>query len=189
VSAYPEWVNQHKSKGTTVKRVGNSYYLYKSTSKRVPGKKYPQPVQQFLGTITPDGLVPSTVRKVSTETVRVYEYGLSYTLSKKIPEKFKKDIGDEARANYAFLNIIRQYSPESYLLRGQDVPTMEDLHMSLCAQTKKFERLAGIEIKGLLLLTRIYLVETQECDMISEVTAEMRALMSGVGVSMNDIQI
>jgi hypothetical protein len=188
MSAYPDWVNQHKTKGSTVKKVGNSYYLYKSTSKRVPGKKYPQPIQQFLGTITIDGFVQSMVRKVSTEIVKVYEYGLSYALSKKVPEKFLRDIGDQEKANYAFLNIVKHFSPESYLLRGIEVPSMEDLHLSLCVQKKKFERLAGFEINDLLPLTRVYLVETQKYDMISMATPEMRALMAKIGVNFDDIQ-
>jgi len=78
MSRYPEWINQFKEKGTSIKKVGNSFYLYQSTSKRVPGKKYPQPVQKFLGTITPSGLVLSKVRKISTEKVNIYEYGFSY---------------------------------------------------------------------------------------------------------------
>jgi len=188
MSAYPDWVNQHKEKGTSVKRVGNSYYLYKSTSKRVPGMKYPQPVQQFVGTITPSGLVKSAVRKISTETVLVYEYGFSYTLSKIIPPKFIKDIRNEIKANYAFLNIVKHFSPDSYLLRGHTVPTMEELHMSLCAQIKKFERLVGVELKTLLPLTRIYLVETKQCDMISAATLEMKELMAGMGVSLDALQ-
>jgi hypothetical protein len=186
--AYPEWVNEHRQKGTTVKKVGNSYYLYKSTSKRVPGMKYPQPIQTFLGTITKDGVVTSMKRKISTERVRVYEYGLSYTLSKIIPEKFKRDIRDEKKANHVFLNIVKYFSPESHLLRGIELPTMEELHMSLCAQIKKFERLAGVEIKKLSLLSKIYLIETKECDMISEATPEMLDLLSGLGVSLDEIQ-
>jgi hypothetical protein len=125
---------------------------------------------------------------VSTETVIVYEYGFSFALSKIIPPRFKKDIRDETKANYAFLNIVRHFSPDSYLLRGQTVPTMEDIHMSLCVQIKKFERLSGIELKKLLPLSRIYLVETKECDMISAVTPEMRGLMAGIGVSLDAIQ-
>ena len=186
--SYPDWVKTHRRKGTTVKKVGNSYYLYRSTSKRVPGMKYPQPVQSFLGTITEDGFTPSLKRKVSTETVQVFEYGFSYTLSKIVPEKFMKDIGSETKANYAFLNIVRQFSPDSYLLRGIDLPTMDELHMSLCAQTKKFERLAGVGLRELLPLTKIYLVEAKECDMISAVTPEMTGLMAGVGVSLSDVQ-
>lgn len=26
---YPEWVQKHKAKGTSVRKVGNNYYLYK----------------------------------------------------------------------------------------------------------------------------------------------------------------
>ena len=188
MSAYPDWVNQYKQKGTTIKKVGNSYYLYKSTSRRMPGKKYPQPVQSYMGTITQEGLKITSRRKVSTETVRVYEFGFSHTLSKIIPSKFKKDIGDESIANYVFLNIVKQYSPDSYLLRGVELPTMEELHMSLCAQTKKFERLVGFKLGELLPLIRMYLVETREYDMISESTPEMKELMERVGVSINDIQ-
>jgi hypothetical protein len=187
MSAYPDWVNQHKRKGTSVKKVGNSYYLYKVTSKRVSGKKYPQPVQEFLGTITKNGLVESTTRKISTEEVYVFEFGFSFTLCRIVPLKFRKDIGDETKAYHALLNIIRHFSPDSYLLRGLNLPAMEDLHMSLCVQIKKFERLAGIEIKELLPLSRLYLVQTKEREMISVATPEMKEIMSKAGVSLDDI--
>ena len=38
---YPDWVQKYRIKGTTVKKKGDSYYLYKRTSRRVKGKKYP----------------------------------------------------------------------------------------------------------------------------------------------------
>ncbi len=41
---YPDWVQEYRVRGTTVKKKGEKYYLYKRTSRRVPGKKYPQPV-------------------------------------------------------------------------------------------------------------------------------------------------
>lgn len=56
-TVYPEWVQEQRVKGTTVKKVGNTYYLYKRTSKRIPGKKYPQPVDTYIGIITPDGVI------------------------------------------------------------------------------------------------------------------------------------
>lgn len=40
-TVYPEWVQEQRVKGTTVKKVGNTYYLYKRTSKRIPGKNTP----------------------------------------------------------------------------------------------------------------------------------------------------
>ena len=36
---YPDWVQKYRAKGTTVKKKGDSYYLYKRTSRRVKGKK------------------------------------------------------------------------------------------------------------------------------------------------------
>ena len=188
MSAYPDWVNQHKTKGTAIKQVGNAYYLYKTTSKRVPGKKYPQPVQAYLGTITKDGLVKAATRRISIEELHVFEFGFSYTVTQIVPAKFKKDIGDEATARQALLNIVRHYSPDSYLLRDQEPPTMEELHLSLCAQIKKFERLAGVEFQELLPLMRLYLVQTKERDMVSVATPEMKALMARVGVSLDAVQ-
>lgn len=35
---YPDWVQSYRTKGTTVKKKGGYYYLYKRTSHRVKGK-------------------------------------------------------------------------------------------------------------------------------------------------------
>ena len=40
-TVYPEWVQNYRTRGKTVKKVRDTYYLYQRTSKRVPGKKYP----------------------------------------------------------------------------------------------------------------------------------------------------
>ena len=56
---YPDWVQKYRIKGTTVKKKGDSYYLYKRTSRRVKGKKYPQPVDTYIGVITPEGVIQS----------------------------------------------------------------------------------------------------------------------------------
>jgi hypothetical protein len=188
MSKYPDWVNAHKTKGTSVKKVGDSYYLYATTSKRVAGKKYPQPIQKFIGTITPDGVTKSNVRKISTERVRVFEYGFSFALKHLLPEKFTDDIHDPEKAEFAFLNIVGHFSPTSYLLRDTDVPSPEELHMSLCARIKKFERLTGVAIADLLPLTEFYLVETKETDMLSVVTPRMSEIFSQIGVHRYDLQ-
>ena len=69
---YPDWVQKHRTKGTTVKKRGDSYYLYKRTSRRVKGKKYPQPVDTYIGVITPEGVIQSNKRKVDLTDA---EYG------------------------------------------------------------------------------------------------------------------
>jgi hypothetical protein len=188
MSNYPDWVNAHKTKGTSVKKVGESYYLYAATSKRVEGKKYPQPVQKFIGTITPDGVIKSNVRKVSTERVRVFEYGFSFALSRLLPEKLSDDIRDPEKKRYAFLNIVKNFSPASYLLRDILVPSPEELHMSLCARIKRFERLTGVTIVDLLPLKGLYLVETKETDMLSVATPEIAEIFLRIGVKHYDLQ-
>lgn len=39
-TVYPEWVQNYQTQGKTEKKVGNTYYLYKRTSRRIFGKKY-----------------------------------------------------------------------------------------------------------------------------------------------------
>lgn len=68
---YPEWVQEQRVRGTTVKKIGGTYYLYKRTSKRVPGKKYPQPVDTYVGIITPDGVIESKKKKLATTSIEV----------------------------------------------------------------------------------------------------------------------
>ena len=91
---YPEWVQQQRIKGTTVKKVGNTYYLYKRTSKRVPGKKYPQPVDTYIGIITPDGIIERKRRQLATTSIKVKEYGFSKAVWDSCPDDWKKAVGE-----------------------------------------------------------------------------------------------
>ena len=79
-TVYPEWVQNYRTKGTTVKKIGSSYYLYKRNSRRVTGKKYPQPVDTYIGVITPEGVVKSTRKKIDLTGIEVKEYGFSKAL-------------------------------------------------------------------------------------------------------------
>lgn len=57
----PEWVLKHKRPGTTVKKIGNNYYLYNAASKWNPEKGYPESVQTYIGKITENGVVNERV--------------------------------------------------------------------------------------------------------------------------------
>jgi hypothetical protein len=188
MSRYPDWVNAFKEKGTSVKKVGNEYYLYKATSRRVPGKKYPQPVEKYIGVITKEGVVASGIRKVSTDRVRVFEYGMSYAMQALLPKAFLINSHDEAVLRAAFLHVVRSVSPRSYLLRDATLPDPGELHINVDMQYRRYERLAKTSIEGLRPLADIYLVETRECDMLSEVSPEMAALLEEVGVSIDALQ-
>ena len=187
MSKYPDWVNAFKEKGTSVKKVGNEYYLYRSTSKRVPGKKYPQPVEEYIGTITKEGVIRTKVKKISTDRVRVYEYGMSYALQELLPDAFLINSHDKETLRFAFLHIVKNISPKSYLLRDTVLPGISELHINLSAQYKRYERLTGITIEELRPLSDLYLVETKECDMLSEVTHEMREIYTKLGVRIDAV--
>ena len=57
----PEWAEKYRRPGTTIKKIGNGYYLYTATSHIVAGKKYPVSVQNYLGRITENGLIDARV--------------------------------------------------------------------------------------------------------------------------------
>lgn len=54
---YPDWVEKHHVKGTSIKQIRDNYYLYSSTSKYVKGRPYPIGIQHYIGKITEDGLI------------------------------------------------------------------------------------------------------------------------------------
>ena len=94
-TVYPDWVQAQRKRGTTVKKVGNNYYLYKRTSKRVPGKKYPQPVDTYIGMITPDGIIEKKKILVAASSVEVREYGFSKAVQELCPKDWKDAAGNE----------------------------------------------------------------------------------------------
>lgn len=59
------------------------------------GKKYPQPVDTYIGVITPDGVIESRKKKVSLTDVEVWEYGFSKAVWELCPDDWKKSLGDD----------------------------------------------------------------------------------------------
>lgn len=54
---YPDWVEKYHTKGTSIKLINGTYYLYNVTSKRVKDKAYPVSIQKYIGKITKEGLI------------------------------------------------------------------------------------------------------------------------------------
>ena len=75
----PSWAQQYKKTGYDVRVKKGQYILFKISSKRVKGKKYPQPIQEYIGIITEnDGLIEKK-RKISEyQQGETLEYGLSH---------------------------------------------------------------------------------------------------------------
>lgn len=183
---YPEWVQEQRTRGTTVKKVGGTYYLYKRTSKRVPGKKYPQPVDTYVGIITPNGIIESKKKKLATTSIEVKEYGFSKAVWDSCPNDWKKAFGDAWEDKLACM--ILKWSPESYLSKERNVKTEEALNFSLSSQagmlSRRFYKRYGIEFECLKSLMNIYLVYIEKESIVSKVTAEQAELLEKISVSM-----
>ena len=137
---YPDWVQKQKTTGTTVKKVGNNYYLYKHSSKRVRGKKNPVPVDTYIGKITPDGIEKSGAKKipVNDAEVIVKEYGFSKSVEALCPAGWKEPLGRNWQEVLDFI-IVRE-SPESYVPQIRKVPGQLDPHIQLGAQKAALQR-------------------------------------------------
>ncbi len=74
----PDFARPFKKKGYDVRERKGTYFLYRITSRRVPGRKYPVLEQHYIGIIGKDGkLVPKKESPRAMLSRRWLEYGLS----------------------------------------------------------------------------------------------------------------
>ncbi len=178
---YPDWVQKQKTTGTTVKKVGNNYYLYKHSSKRVPGKKNPVPVDTYIGKITPEGVEKSGSKKVvvNDAEVIVKEYGFSRSVEVLCPAGWKEPLGKNWQEVLDFI-IVRE-SPESYVQQVRKVPELLDPHIQLGAQKSALQRRMkkeyGVDFKELKQLSSIYMVSVSGKQLVSKISEEQKKLL------------
>lgn len=185
---YPEWVQKYRTKGMTVKKKGESYYLYKRTSHRVPGKKYPQPVDTYVGLITPEGVVKSQKKKLDLSDIEVWEYGYTEALMQLCTQGWKDAVGKEWPD---VLNcLILRYSPKSYIGRDYTPKKPEDFHCSFNAQAGMFSRRIykehKVELRELEPLKDIYLVRIGKEEAVSRINEENRTLLDRLHVKLGN---
>ena len=80
MGCYPEWVAGHKRKGTEIRKIGESYYLYEITSRWDKKKKRAVKVTKgYIGRIAEAGLIKSKRVRTSEimNNIQVKEYGAS----------------------------------------------------------------------------------------------------------------
>jgi len=181
---YPDWVQKYRIKGTTVKKKGNSYYLYKSTSRRVKGKKYPQPVDTYIGVITPKGVVQSNKRKISLTDAEVWEYGFSKAVWELCPDDWKRPLGDDWEDVLSI--ILLKQSPTSYVQKTRVMKKESDFRYQFAAQisslSRRIYKKCGIGLEELRSLETIYLIRLGKTEIISKVKEEQRELLEKVQV-------
>ena len=181
---YPEWVQKQRGVGMTVKEKDGNYYLYRRTSQRVPGKKYPQPVDTYVGVITPDGIVRSTRRKVDVTDIEVCEFGFTEALLQLCPESWKKAVGDDWEEYLRV--IIRDHSPNTYLKKEYTIREKEDFRHNYGAQIGSLNRRlhleSGTDLNELLLLNDVYLVYLEKGPVVSRISQEQKEFLERHGI-------
>lgn len=185
---YPDWVQRQKTTGTTVKKVGNNYYLYKHSSKRVPGKKNPVPADTYIGKITPEGIEKSGSKKVvvNDAEVIVKEYGFSRSVEILCPAGWKEPLGKNWQEVLDFI-IVRE-SPESYIPQIRKVPELLDPHIQLGAQKTALQRRMkkeyGVDFKELRQLSSIYIVSVSGEKLVSKISESQKKMLERLGLKL-----
>ncbi len=177
---YPDWVQEYRTRGTTVKKKGENYYLYKRTSRRVAGKKYPQPVDTYIGVITPEGVRRSDKKKVRLADASVKEFGFSRAVEILCPQSWKEPLGKEWREVLDF--IILKESAESYILAERGTVEELDPHIQYGAQKgsliRRMQKESGADMRTLKSLSTIYLIYMDGNKIISRISDEQREVLA-----------
>lgn len=158
----------------------------KRTSKRVPGKKYPQPVDTYIGIITPDGVIERKKQHLATDSIKVKEYGFSKAVWDSCPDDWKKAVGEGWEDKLSCM--IVKASQESYLSVDREIKSEEELSFSVSSQagmlSRRFFKKYGIEFSSLESLKNIYLVYIGDQIFVSDITEEQRGLLKRLSVSL-----
>ncbi len=171
---------------TTSKR-GDTYYLYKRTSRRTPGKKFPQPVDTYIGIITPEGVIKSGKKKVSLGGIEVKEYGFSRAVWELCPRGWKEPLGDDWEDVLSIL--VQKWSAETYLAKERELKTEQDYHYQFPAQAASLSRRIykehGVGLKELQILKSIYLLYIEKERVVSKIRPEQEELLKRTGVNLS----
>jgi len=185
---YPDWVQAYRTKGTSIRKVGNNYYLYQHSSKRVVGKKNPVPNDTYIGRITPEGIVKGEKKKVLTDNsnITVKEFGFSRSLEILCPMGWKNPLGEHWQA--VLDKVIVSESPESYVSDVRHLAEELDPHIQFGAQkaslVRRLKNEHGIELRELYPLKTIYLVTISGKKVISRISDRQAELLQKIRVNL-----
>ena len=107
INDLPDFAKKYKTKGYDVRCVNGTYVLFKVSSKRVPDKKYPVLVQEYIGIIDESkGLIN---KKTYQDNTSYLEYGLSNFILKKMKRVLMRAMfckEEKYGTNYIILSIV-----------------------------------------------------------------------------------
>ena len=112
---YPDWVKRALPEGCVVRERSGKYYVYKRTSHRFKGMRYPISTDVYCGVISKEnGYMPKGKILVGYSDVDVYEFGMSYAILNRCPDSWKRAIGQTS--DVMLYAIIRDMHSDTYLV-------------------------------------------------------------------------
>ena len=113
--ALPEWVIKQKKKGYEIKEIRGKYYMYQLKSKWDPARKKAKKVTgEYIGVVTPEGIIPKKLRVERDTPIFSVEFGassflagISMDLLEALKERFEPDVAE----NIWVMSILRLISP------------------------------------------------------------------------------
>ena len=181
----PDWVESQMWKGTIVKNINDTYYLYTNRSRRVPGKKNPQPVQKCIGPITEEGLFINARIPYRNSGIRVYEHGFTCAVES-LWKKYSPWLTCTEEEAFMYLKrTILERSPQSSVLLTMKGIGWNGKEKSASVTKGCIEKWSGRRFDEFEVLKTVYLIDLGEgMRIVSFVTDEQKELLESVGADL-----
>jgi hypothetical protein len=148
--SFPDWVEAQKKQGYEIKKIGNRYYMYERKSRwDKVRKKSVKVTGEYIGVVTPEGIIPRKERYDVTEPILSKEYGatafVNY-IAGDILESLSKHFDNKTAKMIWVVSVLRLIAPipfqliEEYYQASWMSKILPDLPLSKPSITDLMER-------------------------------------------------
>lgn len=93
-----------------------------------------------------------------------------------------KEFRSEELGEAVALNVIKQLSPKSYVIKDKTLPSPEELHVCICNQIRKIEEKNRIRFDDFTVLKDIHILELNGRKIVTAVNDEQKKMLDQLGV-------
>jgi hypothetical protein len=115
---FPDWVEAQKKQGFEIKKIGEGYYMYERKSRWDKAKKKSVKASgEYVGVVTPDGVIQKKKQFDSTKPVFSLEYGATAfveSMADDILEALCRHFGEKTARRAWAVSMLRLISPSPF---------------------------------------------------------------------------
>ncbi len=190
---YPDNIVKYRPKGCIIKKVNNKYYVYKATSKRVEGKKYPvQVIEGLVGEIDDYGFHKLSIQKVNTNNVEIREYGFTNFILMFEEQYISQTTRKKKDAMHILHSLIVYLSPMSYLQDEEEIDEpnvlVKKYGIGIPNQITAISKIIEHSLEEIENLKYICLVKMGNKKFYSSLTQEQEKILERIGINQDDIK-